>query len=653
MTTLIVDESTSPSTSRTGEHDDRPADAFNIKQFVKTLPHLPGCYRYFDAQGQCLYVGKARDLKNRVSTYFRKTGLSARIAWMVSQIATIETTVTRSEAEALLLENNLIKTLHPRYNIQMRDSATYPYLRFGPEPFTRLSYYRGGVDKKSTFFGPYPNAGAAKKSIEFLQKVFRIRTCEDGVFKNRTRPCLLGQINRCSAPCCGQIDLESYRQDCQRAMDFLNGKTRHVIDELERKMWHASDTWAFEEAARYRDTIAALTTMQHQQATDTRGLDLDADVIFVAIEQGHAVVNLALIRGGRHLGDRAIFPKLKVGDERMMPEAHEILSAFISTHYAELPVPAVVITDKSILTKAQAHALSELLSAMRTKKVSVIIEPRETRRAWLQMCIEGAYIALRRHLQEEGTQKARLRELLEVLEVEPPEGDPMRFSVECFDISHTAGEATQASCVVFKEGQMQSSLYRRFNITGIEPGDDYGAMKQVLTRRYLPVTRGEAQLPSLVLIDGGKGQVEMARQVFDELGLDPEVLVGVAKGEGRKVGLETLIFPCIQGVRRPALELGSLSQALMLIAQIRDEAHRFAITGMRAKRAKTRQNSKLEDFEGIGPKRRAKLLAHFGGMKQLRNASREDIAKVSGISKAMADKLYCQLHENPVEKLSS
>lgn len=622
---------------------------FDPSKELKTLPNLPGCYRYFDAEGQCLYVGKARDLKKRVSSYFQKHGLSPRIAIMVSQIARLETTVTRSEAEALLLENNLIKTLNPKYNILFRDDKSYPYVRLGPEKFPRLSYYRGGVDRKSRFFGPYPNGTAVREAIQIMQKVFGLRTCENSVFANRERACLLGQIGRCSAPCVGAITEEDYAKDIERAAAFLEGRTRDIVSDYEKRMWEASEAWAFEKAAFYRDRIAALTTVQHQQAIETTGGDTDADIVAVEVHGAIACVNLAMVRGGRHLGDRPCFPKLGVRSEALMPSKTDIMVAFVRQHYADgMPIPNVLILDGNAMApedRDEAVAtVTDALSAMAGRRVTVVTEPRETRRRWLEMCVKGAEIALARHLQEEGSQMARLKELISILEFMPDDGDPLNFRVECFDISHTSGEATQASCVVFAEGRMQSSLYRRFNITGVEPGDDYAAMRQVLERRYRPVTRGEAKLPNVVLVDGGKGQVEMARQVFEELGLDLSVIVGVAKGEGRKTGLETLIFPMIDGERREPLVLGTMSQALMLIAEIRDEAHRFAITGMRAKRAKSRQTSRLEDLEGIGPKRRAKLLSHFGGFKQISNASAEDIAKVEGISASLAAKIYAQLH---------
>ena len=628
-------------------------ESFDAAKELRTLPNLPGCYRYFDRDGQCLYVGKARDLKRRVSSYFHKNDLSPRIAIMVSQIARLETTVTRSEAEALLLENNLIKTLSPKYNILFRDDKSYPYVRLGPEAFPRLSYYRGGVDKKSRFFGPYPNSTVVRDAIQIMQKVFGLRTCENSVFQNRERACLLGQIGRCSAPCVGSITREAYAADIERAAAFLEGRTRDIVTEFEKKMWEASERWAFEEAALWRDRVAALTTVQHQQAVETTGGDTDADIIAVARSGAVVCVNLAMVRGGRHLGDRPFFPKVGVRAENLMPDTAEILEAFAQQHYADMSIPTVVIASYAGMpaeTRAAAQAaLAEQLTASAGRRIAVVTEPRETRRRWLEMCEKGAEIALARRLSEEGSQMTRLRELIEILGFEPEDGDPLKFRIECFDISHTAGEATQASCVVFDEGRMQSSLYRRFNITGIEPGDDYAAMSQVLERRYRPVTRGEAKLPDVVLVDGGRGQVEMARRVFTDLGLDLGVIVGVAKGEGRKTGLETLIFPEIDGEKREPLVLGTMSRALMLIAEVRDEAHRFAITGMRAKRARTRQTSRLEDLEGIGPKRRAKLLSHFGGMKQLSNASEEDIARVEGISASLAAKIYAQLHQHTGE----
>ena len=626
--------------------------ADNNKEVLAGLPSLPGVYRYFDEAGTCLYVGKARDLKRRVSSYFRKTGQSPRIALMVQKIARLETTVVRTEAEALLLENNLIKTLNPKYNILFRDDKSYPYLKISAGPFARVSYYRGAVDRKSRYFGPYPNGSAVREAIGVLQKVFHLRTCEEAVFRYRTRPCLMGQMGRCSSPCVGKVTAEEYARDVEDACAFLHGKTEEIMQGLTDAMMNAAEDRRYEEAAVLRDRISLLRDVMHQQAVETTGGDVDADILAAAVSGAAACVNLAMVRGGRHLGDRPIFPKTAFRREDLMPSKGEILEAFAAQHYAELPIPSVVVLEPDPEMPDLAERLSLLLTEMAGRRVSVVSEPRETRRRWLEMCAQGAEIALARHLAEEGSHLARLRELIEILGFEPEDGDPLNFRVECFDISHTQGEATQASCVVFLGGRMQSSLYRRFNISGIAPGDDYAAMRQVLERRYAPAARGEAKLPDVVLVDGGRGQVEMARQVFDELGLDLDVIVGVAKGEGRKTGLETLVFPVIDGVRREPLVLGTMSKALMLIAEIRDEAHRFAITGKRAKRARARNASKLEDFEGIGPKRRSKLLAHFGGLRQLSNASAEDIAQVPGISRALAERVYAQLHHLPIPERS-
>lgn len=609
--------------------------AFDAKEILKNLPSLPGVYRYFDADDRCLYVGKARDLKRRVSSYFQKNDLSPRIAIMVSQIARLETTVTRSEAEALLLENNLIKTLAPKYNILFRDDKSYPYLKISHEAFPRVAYYRGGVDKKSRFYGPYPNAQSVKEAINLLQRVFRLRTCEASVFKNRSRVCLLAQIGRCSGPCVGNISREDYAADVRRAEDFLDGKSEALLAQLQAQMLAHSEKLEFEEAAAVRDRIAALSNILHRQTVEATGaVDIDADIIAVQAQGSDVCVNLAMVRGSRHLGDRAYFPAVPKDGESSVAE---IFEAFVSQHYETLPVPTLIITDVDV----QKEPLEALLSEIAARRVSVVHQPTGVRREWLTMCKTNAKIALERHLAQEGSQLSRLKALCEVLDITVPDDDWMKVRMECFDISHTAGEATQASCVVYEGAGMAHNLYRRFNITGIEPGDDYAAMRQVLERRYLPVSRGEAILPTVVLIDGGRGQVAIAKGVFDELGLDTSVIVGVAKGEGRKVGLETLVFADSE---REPLVLGPQSQALMLVAEIRDEAHRFAITGMRAKRAKARNTSRLEDLEGIGPKRRQKLLTRFGGMRALKNASLEDIAKIEGISQTLAERIYAQLH---------
>ena len=638
---------------------------------VAALPPLPGVYRYFDAAGTLLYVGKAINLKRRVSSYFQKDHGGTRIGHMVSKIVRLETTVVRSEAEALLLENNLIKTLHPKYNILFRDDKSYPYLKItgvahrdGKEgepafqEFPRIAYYRGAVDKKHRYFGPYPSAWAVKESIQLLQKVFRLRTCEDTVFANRSRPCLLYQIKRCTGPCVDMISPEAYALDVRNAEAMLRGETSELLQQLETRMMAYSEKLEFEQAAEVRNQLTALSRVLHQQAIETTD-DKDVDILAVKVHGGRACVNLAMVRGGRHLGDRPYFPA-NLGDASSVysseeevdaaavakPVEEQVLEAFVAQHYVGVAVPPTLIVSHAVDKK-----LVELLTEQSGLRITVVQQPREQRRIWLEMAQKNADIQLARLLAEEGSQQARTRALAEALDL--PVDNLDELSIECFDISHTGGENTKASCVVFHHHKMQSSDYRRFNIEGITGGDDYAAMRQVLTRRYKPVadaqreaggaelTGKQPRLPDLVLVDGGKGQVSMAREVFTELGLDLSRIVGVEKGEGRKVGLEELVF----ADGREKIYLGHDSAALMLVAQIRDEAHRFAITGMRAARAKVRTgSSSLEEIPGVGPKKRARLLQRFGGVRGVQDASVDDLMTVEGISVTLAEEIYRALH---------
>ena len=621
---------------------------------VAALPGLPGVYRYFDAHDAVLYVGKARDLKKRVSSYFQKNHGGTRIGHMITKIVRMQTTVVRSEAEALLLENNLIKTLSPRYNILFRDDKSYPYLKIASHKFPRVAYYRGSVDQKHRYFGPFPSAWAVKESIQMLQKVFRLRTCEDTVFNHRTRPCLLYQIKRCSGPCVSLISPEDYAQDVNNAERFLLGEQQELMDGLQKQMMARAEALQFEQAAEIRNQLGALSRVLHQQSVeDNTGVTTkDADILAVKVEGGRACVNLAMVRGGRHLGDRPYFPAhvddavaLPADDDGEQPEHGSVttpevlvLEAFIAQHYLEGGVPPLLV-----LSHAVSKTLIEALSLQSGIKVTAQHQPREPRRAWLDMCIKGAQLKLARLLAEEGSQQARTRALVDALDLAVE--NPDTFRIECFDISHTAGEATQASCVVFETHKMQSAQYRRYNIEGITGGDDYAAMRQVLTRRYSKIAeaaaKGDARLPDLVLVDGGRGQVSVAREVFEELGIDLARIVGVEKGEGRKVGLEELVF----ADGRAKVSLGRDSAALMLVAQIRDEAHRFAITGMRARRASVRTGaSKLEDIAGVGPKKRARLLQRIGGVRGVGHASVEDLLTVDGISKELAEEIYRALH---------
>ena len=577
--------------------------------------------------GQVIYVGKAIDLRKRVSSYFQKNGLAPRTHLMVSQVAGIETTVTRSEAEALLLENNLIKSLTPRYNILFRDDKSYPYVILSGHRFPRLGFYRGPLDKKHHYFGPFPNAGMVRESIQLLQKVFRLRTCEDTVFSNRTRPCLLYQIQRCSGPCVDLIGEQAYQEDAKDAALFLQGKQTEVLQSITRKMREAAEAQEYERAALFRDQIQSLRQIREKQFVDS-GNALDADVVACVAENnggGRICVNLAMVRGGRHLGDKSFFPQNAEGYDP--PAAME---AFLAQHYLNRSAPDLIIVGEKI----QREVLQNLLTEQGGRKVVINANPIGNRRVWLNMATENARLALEQMLSRQASQEERLQALQHALDI------PGLNRIECFDISHTLGEATVASCVVYDNFAMRNSEYRRYNISGIVPGDDYAAMRDVLSRRYQKIAESEGLLPDLILIDGGRGQVSAAHEVLVELGFNDANLLGVAKGEERKPGLEQLIFP---GVEKP-LQLAKDHPGLHLIQQIRDEAHRFAIFGHRAKLGKSRTSSSLEQIEGIGSKRRQGLLARFGGLKGVQKASVEELQQVDGISRALAERIYRELH---------
>jgi excinuclease ABC subunit C len=608
---------------------DKPVPVFDGKEFVRNLPHLPGVYRMLGGEGQVLYVGKARDLKARVASYFQNaSGLSPRIALMVAQIHAMETTVTRTEAEALLLENNLIKALSPRYNILFRDDKSYPYLRFTNEEFPRIAFFRGTPDRNARYFGPYPNAWAVREAMQLLQKVFRLRTCEPSVFNNRSRPCLLHQIRRCTAPCVGLIDTAAYNDDVNHALLFLQGKQSEVLASLNARMQNEADALRFEAAAQIRDQIQSLRKVQDRQFVASTGGDADADVIAAVRAQGVACVTLAMVRSGNHLGDRSFFPH---NADDTTPA--EIAEAFLIQHYANdaNPPPPLVLVNQDL----DIDGLQEYLGVRAGSRVRIVRDTLGERRVWLDMAERNAELAVGQRISQRATQESRLSALQECFGL--PESAQR---IECFDISHTMGEATVASCVVYDGFGMRNSDYRRFNITGVTPGDDYGAMRSALTRRYSKLTAGEGIVPDLLLIDGGKGQLTVAKEVLTELGLADILAVGVAKGEERKPGLEMLLF----SDGRPSLQLRPDHPALHLIQQIRDEAHRFAISGHRARRAKARKASVLEEISGIGAKRRQRLLARFGGLKGVEAASVDELCQVDGISRTLAEQIYRGLH---------
>ena len=598
---------------------------FDPKPILKTLPNLPGVYRMMNATDEVIYVGKAKDLKKRVSSYFNKNLASPRTRMMVSHIAKIETTVTHNEAEALLLENNLIKGLMPRYNVVFRDDKSYPYIVLSGDEYSRLAFHRGAQRKGNQYFGPFPNSLAVRESIQLLQKVFKLRTCENTVFANRSRPCLQHQIERCTAPCVGLITDEDYNNDVHQAAMFLQGKTNEVIDALGGQMNSAAANQEYELAVVFRNRMQALRQVQAKQFVSDFNVS-DADVIACAELQGQHCINLVMIRGGRHLGDRSYMPKHTDGES-----LETSMAAFLAQHYVAQNTPPLIVVG----VKIETALIEEVLSEQAGRKVKINTNAIGDKRVWLKMAQTNAELALGQRAATSANQTAKLLALREALNL--PESTER---IECFDISHTMGEATVGSCVVFDKGDMQNSEYRRYNVTGITPGDDYAAMRDVLTRRYKKVAAGEGVRPDLIFIDGGKGQLGVAVEVMSEVGLSDILLVGIAKGEERRPGLETMIFSDTGEM----LNLEKDNKGLHLLQQIRDEAHRFAITGHRAKRAKARMHSSLEDIEGIGAKRRKALLTRFGGLEGVKSASIDEISQVEGISQSLAEKIYGELH---------
>ena len=600
--------------------------AFDGKQVAARLPTAPGVYQMLGADDSVLYVGKARALRNRVGSYFNATPKSTRIMAMVAQVARIEFTVTRSEAEALLLENQLIKSLAPRYNVMLRDDKSYPFVLLTREDWPRIAFHRGPRALPGRYFGPYPSAASVRDTLNLMHKLFRLRSCEDSVFRNRSRPCLQHQIGRCSAPCVGLVDADAYSESVRRAGLFLDGRSAELGDELTAAMESASASLDFEEAARLRDLITGIRKLQARQYVDGRNADLD--VLAVAMQGASACVLLLAFRDGRNLGTRAFFPKTNGEDS-----AQEVLAAFVSQYYAEQPPPSEIVLERDI---PERELIQQALAEHAGRKVELRINVRGDRAAYLDLVRRNAQLALATELTSSSAQQARLEDLRALLGMTD---SPTR--IECFDISHTMGEATVASCVVFDAQGAVRSQYRRFNIAGIEPGDDYAAMHQALQRRFRPVAEGAADaiLPDVLLIDGGAGQVAQARAVLQESGVTGVVLVGVAKGAARKAGAETLLLPDGR-----ELQPGAASPALQLVQQVRDEAHRFAITGHRGRRQKARSSSRLEDVAGIGPRRRGNLLRHFGGLAGLKAAAVDDIARVDGINRALAERIWASLH---------
>ena len=606
--------------------DKASGECFDPQAFVRTLSTRPGVYRMLGEGGEVLYVGKAGNLRRRVGSYFSRPALSPRLQALLSQIRGIEVTITRSEAEALLLENRLIKTHRPRYNVLLRDDKSYPYIYVSTgDEYPRIAFHRGPRRAPGRYFGPYPSAGAVRETLSLLQKVFHVRQCEDSVFRNRSRPCLQHQIGRCSAPCVGLVDRARYARDVEHMLLFLEGRGDDVIERMVQRMEEAAERLEFEQAARYRDQIAALRQVAARQYVEGERGDLD--IVAAAVRGGQACVQVFCVRGGRNLGNRAWFPRAPAD-----ADAAEVLEAFLGQHYPGHEIPRTLIVHPAL---EDPETVAEALGAAAGHKVEILSRVRGARRRWLETAVENAEAALAARLASRSGLAERFEALQEALGLAQP---PQR--IECFDVSHTMGERTVASCVVFEPDGPVKGDWRRFNIEGVAPGDDYGALRQALERRFARLQRGEGRIPDVLLLDGGRGQVAEAVRVLAEHQIAGVALVGVAKGPGRKPGMERLYLPD----RPEPLRLPPHSPALHLIQQIRDEAHRFAITGHRQRRARARQSSVLERIPGMGPRRRQTLLKHFGGLQEVMRAGVEDLARVPGISRVLAQRIYDALH---------
>ncbi|MBV52299.1 MAG: excinuclease ABC subunit C [Nitrospinae bacterium] len=608
--------------------------SFDYKHALANLSSRPGVYRMLDAGGGVLYVGKARNLKNRVGSYFRSSGLAAKTMAMVEKIAAIEVTITNSETEALLLEQSLIKTHRPTYNIQLRDDKSYPYILLTEsDEFPRLSFYRGSRKRPGRFFGPYPSAHATRETLQVLQKVFRVRQCEDSYFKNRSRPCLQYQIDRCTAPCVDHISKQEYASHVHFSTLFLRGKSDLLTRELTGTMQQAAAEEDFEKAALLRDQIIDLRRIQEQQYVANQGSD--ADVIAAELQHSYACVHVIYVRAGRIIGSKSFYPRYRLASSSL-----DLLAAFISQAYLgddkSASIPNEIIVPGVL---EAADELQQAMSYVAGRKIKLSMRVRGHRAKWVQLAATNASESLQAHISNKQNTLKRFIQLQEILKLES-----LANRIECFDISHTGGEGTVASCVVFDENGAVKSDYRRFNIRNIQPGDDYAAMEQVLDRRFTRLSKGEGKLPDILLIDGGKGQLSQAEKVMEKFQLPEIRLLGIAKGISRRAGQETLFLRTARGTREIAIP--TTSPALHLLQQVRDEAHRFAITGHRQRRSKARKQSTLEQIPGLGPKRRRALLQHFGGQQEINKASEAEIAKVTGISKKLAENIYATLHNN-------